>query len=254
MPPPLGFRTSDRRVPYSPRDKAVLKLIIAELDLLAMRNRENAQQQPRAWGGGFRKLCCALDMCVGEQDSMVTYEQVMVCVLCWRMPQMVPRQIHRRRGRSLHLVYATACARKVVSFLATLVSLRRRRAFRAHVERMQADTAFQRRLSCLPSFDTGFTALLRPTPSDSGTCSEKGGVFNGWFRYRSKKTSFSARMRAISRCPGGMMEHHGCEFVHVGLSFEENLCSWREYMTVLFGCRVWGLQAAELQLLGALEK
>jgi hypothetical protein len=220
MPPPLGFWTSDRRVPCSPRDKAVLKLIIAELDLLAMRNRENAQQQPRAWGRGFRKrLCWALDICVGEHDSMVTYEQVMVCVLCWRMPQMVPRQIHRRRGRSLHLVYATACARKIVSFLATLVSLRRRRAFRAHVEWMQADTAFQRRLSCSPSCGTGLAALPRPTPSHSGTCSEKGGVFNGWFRYRSKKKCFTARMRAISRCPGGMMEHHGCGFVHAGLPF-----------------------------------
>jgi hypothetical protein len=158
---PLGFRKPDGGVEYEKRHQITYLLIRAELNLLAVQNAQNAAEHARGFLGKLKQMLArALGSHVRKaNESTVSYTQVMVTLWCWQKPDFVSSFSRRQRRRTLHLIYATANALKLVSFLRDLVAERQKRYFHAHLQWSRSDAAYKRRAT-LRHLDTQRRALL----------------------------------------------------------------------------------------------
>jgi hypothetical protein len=158
---PLGFRKPDGGVEYEKRHQITYLLIRAELNLLAVQNAQDAAEHARGFLGKLKQMLAnALGSHVLKaNESTVSYTQVMVTLWCWQKPHLVSSFSRRQRRRTLHLIYATANALKLASFLRDLVAERQKRYFHAHLQWSRSDAAYKRRAT-LRLLDTQLRALL----------------------------------------------------------------------------------------------
>ena len=146
---PLGFRKPDGGVEYKKRQQITYLLIRAELNLLAVQNAQDAAEHARRFLGKLKQMLAnALGSHVLKaNESAVSYTQVMVTLWCWQKPEFVSNILRRKRRRTLQLIYATANALKLASFLRDLVAERQKRYFHAHLQWSRSDAAYKRRAS-----------------------------------------------------------------------------------------------------------
>eukprot|EP00960_Hanusia_phi_P073242 767965-Hanusia_phi.AAC.4 len=139
IPTPLGFRTPDGKLRFGKEEKTAEKLIRAELNVLSRQRRiDNMKTQKSNLMARMRHF--VLQRFLNTEDKYLTrisFEELVLTMLYWRKPSMVPREVKRTRVKQVKEVVHMLHALTLKDFFLNLVNHRLRkemnRALAPHV-------------------------------------------------------------------------------------------------------------------------
>eukprot|EP00960_Hanusia_phi_P041224 754897-Hanusia_phi.AAC.1 len=123
LPSPLGFRMLDGSVRYGPYDRACELLIRAELNL-AMRHENNELRKRHGLLQRFFRFSPPTKK--ARFVTSVLFEDLMLVLLYWRVPRMIPEAVKEARIDRVEEVALMAYALVIYDFFRLLVARRRK--------------------------------------------------------------------------------------------------------------------------------
>jgi len=124
LPLPLGYRKSDGKLRIKERDKAMEILIRAELNLAMRHDRDEMLHTNNNW---MHRLGLKKPKIKKLFTNAVEYEVLMVTLLHWRVPLLVPNLIKWQRQERVEECSLVAHALQCVEFFRVLVCRRKRK-------------------------------------------------------------------------------------------------------------------------------
>ena len=124
LPLPLGYRRTDGTIRFKQDDSAAEQLVRAELNLAIRHRNEMIIQVNRDW---FRRLGILSKMKPPLFVNGVDFETVVVTLVHWRLPNMVPNIVKWQRQDRVDESALMAHALQAMGFFRMLVGRRRRK-------------------------------------------------------------------------------------------------------------------------------
>jgi len=132
MPLPLGHRRRDGKLVYEEKDRIITRMIRAELNVIVMDNRELKEEVMKGtWRGWWYHKLQGISLASSEDVPQVTFKDVMMTLVYWRKPNLVPEL--RKMARS-------ARVQKVI-FVAHCLTLKESLQMHAHIRKQERENA-----------------------------------------------------------------------------------------------------------------
>ncbi|EKX53939.1 hypothetical protein GUITHDRAFT_132377 [Guillardia theta CCMP2712] len=126
IPTPLGFKTRDGKLRFGKEEKTAEKLIRAELNVLSRQRRIDSMKTQKA-NVIARIRNMIMQRFLKTEDKYLTrisFEELVLTMLYWRKPTMVPREIRRNRVKQVKEVVHMLHALTLKDFFLSLVNHR----------------------------------------------------------------------------------------------------------------------------------
>jgi len=124
LPLPLGYRRKDGKLRFRHNDRTLEILIRAELNLAMRHEAEVEAEQEKHW---TRRVGLVKKPAKKRYVNAVGYEVLMVTLLHWRVPKLVPNLVKWQRQERLEECALVAHGLQCVEFFRMLVGRRKRR-------------------------------------------------------------------------------------------------------------------------------